>query len=194
MTRGVTRKRATENPDATPRWDTGTFKIKNPAELAGVLDRVLEKGYLFLADAAEEIGISRSTLYRLVHGSVKVISWRTANRLKKWLTAREWQKVEPCLYDERTREARREYVDFLKREMARFRWRRGEEHDFFFTNKQIREAVDSFEKHSRGLGFTVWRTELAKLRENDPIIGRPRQREFHHRLGRALADAQHRSF
>lgn len=93
---------------ATPRWDTGTFKIKNPAELAGVLDRVLEKRYFFLADAAEEIGISRSTLYRLVHGLVKIVSWRTANRLKKWLTPHEWRKVEQCLYDERIREARRE--------------------------------------------------------------------------------------
>ena len=69
-----------------------------------------------------------------------------------------------------------ESVDFLKREMARFHWRRGAEHDFFFTNKQVREAVKSFDKHSRGLGFPVWRTELATLRVFDPIIAWPRLR------------------
>ena len=155
------------------RPESGTFRIKKPAELAGVLDRILKKRDFSLTDAGKEIGISRSTLSRLVNGSVKLMSWQTANRLKKWLTPPQWRKVQPCLYDERTREDRREYVQFLQRELARFRWRKGEEHDFIFTNKQIREAVESFDNHARDLGFPAWRTELAKLRVFHPIIAWP---------------------
>lgn len=127
-------------------------------------------------EAAEEIGVSYTTLHRLVHGSTSVVSWRTVRRLERWLQPQEWQRVERYIFDDRTRRTRKAYVSFLSRELSRFRWRRRTKHEFLFS-EQIKKEVDRFRKRASDLGCPAWREQLATLRVFDPIVAWPKLRQ-----------------
>ncbi len=48
--------------------------------------------------ASEELGLSRPTLHRLLHGTQEHLSWRTARLLRQTLPARDWAQLQFLLW------------------------------------------------------------------------------------------------
>lgn len=56
-----------------------------------------------ISRAAQDLGLSRSTLDRVLHGKLRRLSWETVRRLRRALTAGEWEELRICLWSPRRR-------------------------------------------------------------------------------------------
>lgn len=56
-----------------------------------------------IAQAAQDLGISYSTLHRLLHGTLQRMTWRTIRILRAKLTPPEWELVQCHLWLPRRR-------------------------------------------------------------------------------------------
>lgn len=145
--------------------------------LAQLLDVALERRFpgwdgrgksTVIEEVAEEIGISYTSLWRLVHGEGEVFRWDVVRRLHRWLTSEEWRTAERHLFSSQVRRKRREYLSYLNREIGRYRSRRNRQHDITFS-PAIRAIVDQFARKATAFPYT--RVELAELRVFDPVFG-----------------------
>lgn len=170
-------RRSAKETDLWTGWDRGNFPIDNPWGLARVLDTALERRWPgwdgrgksdVITYAAEEIGISYTSLWRLVHAESEVLRWDAVRRLQQWLTKEEWKSVEKHLFSSEVRRKRREYLAYLDRETRRYTARRTRRHDILFT-PGVETIVSQFAHKAKR--FPRHRVELAKFRVFDPIVG-----------------------
>jgi hypothetical protein len=159
-------------------WDRGNFPVDDPVGLAELLYVAFEQRFplewdgrgksTVIDEAAEEIGVSYSSLWRLIHAESRVLRWDVVTRLHRWLTSEEWKTAERHLFSSQVRRKRREYLAYLDREIVRYRSRRNHKHNITFSSA-IQTVVDQFAKTAKPFPYT--RVELAKLRVFDPVIG-----------------------
>lgn len=166
----------------TPKRTPEVEEYIREAKLNGTgVSRAAAEGYVFgtamsaeLTRAAGDLGVSYSTLYRLVRGQIRTVSWRLAFRLERKLRATNrthiWTELERGLLTPAARRASREYVAYVDREIARLRARRAPKHDVYFTNAETK-AMKRIDREITALGAIAPRGELARLRVCDAWNG-----------------------
>jgi hypothetical protein len=128
-----------------------------------------------IAQAAADLQISYSVLFRLIHGQQSTMSWKVESQLRK-AAGDDWSILERFLLSSHDRRMRREYQALLLREITRYEQRRRERDIVFFLPAEARER-ESFARQAQLLGFPAPRQRLAELRVFDPIIAWRRLRE-----------------
>lgn len=123
-----------------------------------------------LERAARDLGLSVTTLRRLVRGEATSLSWIFAERLRKKLRPAEWSQLEKVLLSPVARKVRDEYVAYIDREIDRLQAGRSEAHDVYITNEERRHRT-SFERAAKSLGAPATRAPLAVLRVYDGFVG-----------------------
>ncbi len=174
---------------AEKRSDSGRLRLEDPAGVATVIRQRMEEKHLLdpldddrpwgaktwiLRATAEETGISRITLHRLVHwrpGKTSACSWRTLTRLLRWIGKELEEQLCVCAVGSDMTDARAGYTDFLARELRRMKEGRTEEDDYLLPpGTEVTQAVADFRKYVKDLGLPAPREELALLRVFDAVI------------------------
>ena len=179
---------------AEKRSDSGRLRLEDPAGVAMIIRQRIKERHLLdpldplltskkfrrdfwgaktsiLRATAEETGISRITLHRLVHGKTSACSWRTLTRLLRWIGEEFEEQLSVCAVGADTAEARASYTDFLARERQRMDEDRTEEDSYpLVQGSEVAKTVAEFRKYVKDLGLPAPREELALLRVFDAIV------------------------
>ncbi len=134
-----------------------------------------------MARLSEEIGFTRTTLLK-ISGQTFTISgertfpltmtWAVYQLLQAWIRPDRRDALDRVALSPDTRRRRREYLAYLKREVARLRARRAARHDFAFDiDPAVRDEVELFRQFVQRKGLPHGRVQLGELRVFDPIIG-----------------------
>ena len=171
---------------AKKRSDSGRLRLEDPAGAAKIIRRRMEERRLLdpleddlprgaktstLQAAAGEVGVSRITLHRLVHGKTSSCSWRTLTRLLRWVGEELEEHLYVCAVGADAAAARASYTDFLARERRRMDEGRTEEDSYpLVQGSDVANTVADFRKYVKDLGLPAPREHLALLRVFDAII------------------------
>ena len=176
---------------AQKQWDSGRVEIHDPDGLASLLRAEIKKRELLdpmdrqemlgypkgaqteiVQDVADQIGISRSLLHRLLAGKRPNTTWRTLRKLEVWLRPANADALRRFALTPDAQQRRKEYEDYLEREIERFEMDRTDQHDYLPTG-EIDTLMKSLRTYVLNLGLPAPRARLAELRTVDPLIGWP---------------------
>lgn len=141
----------------------GSATSLSPWEL--FLSRYEKSKSELLAEVAKRWGLSYATLHRVVHGKSPSISWRTVRQIRTNLGDSERRKLYQYLFTP----GMRAFLEYLKREVARYRSGRTRANDYRYM-RSVRREVEAFQGRCQRWGMPPWREELARLRVFDPLV------------------------
>lgn len=154
--------------EAVRRGDFPAYSLALEAECGSSVSDEIER-------AASDFEMSSATMWRLLHGEAKSLSWKFAERLRKRLEKFHpgvWPQLESVLLSPRARKIRDDYVNYIDEEIERFGANRSDAHTVYYTIAE-RKMIDEFKRKAVLMGAPATRARLAELRVYDGIVAWP---------------------